>query len=101
VLVGVGLAPAVWAVAAIWALGGPATQLVLVGTNAMVLGAGRANAGGATSVVQAVRFGGSSVAPVLFTPIYHADPLAAFLAAAAAMAVLVPLAVPGGRSRRA
>nr|WP_256446365.1 MFS transporter [Pseudonocardia lacus] len=96
VLAGVGLAPTVWMVAAIWALGGPAGQLVLVGTNAMVLGAGRANAGGATSVVQAVRFGGSSVAPVLFTPIYHVDPLAAFLAPAAALAVLVPLAVPRG-----
>jgi predicted MFS family arabinose efflux permease len=94
VLVGVGLAPTVLAVAAIWALGGPATQLVLVGTNTMVLGAGRSNAGGATSVVQAVRFGGSSVAPVVFTPIYHADPLAAFLVPAAALAVAVPLALP-------
>jgi MFS family permease len=94
VLVGVALAPTVWAVAAIWALGGPATQMVLVGTNAMVLGNGRSNAGGATSVVQAVRFGGSSLAPVVFTPIYHADPLAAFLVPAAALAVVVPLAVP-------
>jgi MFS family permease len=94
VLVGVGLAPSVWAIAAIWALGGPASQLVLVGTNSMVLGGGRSNAGGATSVVQAVRFGGSSVAPVVFTPIYHADPLAAFLVPAAALALVVPLAVP-------
>jgi predicted MFS family arabinose efflux permease len=94
VLVGVGLAPAVWVVAAVWALGGPATQLVLVGVNSMVLGSGRANAGGATSVVQAVRFGGSSLAPVIFTPVYHADPLAAFLAPAAAMALVVPLALP-------
>jgi MFS family permease len=94
VLVGVALASTVWVLAAIWALGGPATQLVLVGTNTMVLGAGRANAGGATSVVQAVRFGGASVAPVVLTPIYHADPLAAFLVPAAALAVVVPLAVP-------
>jgi hypothetical protein len=60
----------------------------------MVFGGGRANAGGATSVVQAVRFGGSSIAPVAFTPIYHADPLAAFLVPAVAIAVVVPLAVP-------
>lgn len=93
VLVGVALAPSVWTLAAIWSLGGPATQLVLVGTNTMVLGAGRSNAGGATSVVQAVRFGGSSVAPVVFTPIYHADPLVAFLVPAVALAVVVPLAV--------
>jgi MFS family permease len=94
VLVGVALAPAVWTVAVIWAFGGLATQLVLVGTNSMVFGGGRANAGGATSVVQAVRFGGSSIAPVAFTPIYHADPLAAFLVPAVAIAVVVPLAVP-------
>jgi hypothetical protein len=48
-------------------------------------------------VVQAVRFAGSSVAPVVFTPIYHADPLAAFLVPAAALAVVVPLAVPKSR----
>jgi MFS family permease len=97
VLVGVALAPTVLALAAIWTLGGPASQMVLVGTNSMVLGSGRANAGGATSVVQAVRFAGSSVAPVVFTPIYHADPLAAFLVPAATLAVVVPLAVPKSR----
>jgi sugar phosphate permease len=94
VVVGAGLAPAVWAVAAIWALGGPAGQLVIVGVNAMTLAPGRANAGGAMSVVQAVRFGGSSLAPVAITPIYHADPLLAFLAPAAVIAVTVPLALP-------
>jgi MFS family permease len=94
VLVGVALAPAVWAVAAIWAVGGLATQLVLVGTNTMIFAGGRSNAGGATSVVQAVRFGGSSIAPVAFTPIYHADPLAAFLVPAVALAVVVPLVAP-------
>ena len=94
VLVGVGLAPSVWLVVGLWAVGGVATQLVLVGTNTLVLGSGRANAGGATSVVQAVRFGGASVAPVVFTPVYQADPLAAFLAPAAAIAVVLPLALP-------
>ena len=94
VVVGVGLAPAVWAVAAIWAVGGVAGQLVLVGINALTLAPGRANASGAMSVVQAVRFGGGSLAPVVITPIYHADPLLAFLAPAAAIAVIVPLALP-------
>lgn len=94
VVVGTGIAPTVAAIAAIWALGGLASQLLLVGINATVLAPGRENAGGAMSVVQAVRFGGGSLAPVAITPIYHADPLLAFLVPAATMTVLVPLALP-------
>jgi predicted MFS family arabinose efflux permease len=94
VVAGVGLAPAVWLVAAIWAFGGPATQLVLVGVNALVLGSAAANPGGSVSVVQAVRFGGGSLAPVAFTPVYHADPVVGFLVPAALLAVVVPLALP-------
>jgi MFS family permease len=101
VVIGVGLAPAVWAVAAVWALGGLASQLVLVGVNAITLAPGRENASGAMSVVQAVRFGGGSLAPVVITPIYHADPLAAFLVPAAVIAVTVPLALPRSSGRRA
>jgi MFS family permease len=100
VVVGVGLAPAVWAVAAIWAVGGLAGQLVLVGINALTLAPGRENASGAMSVVQAVRFGGGSLAPVVITPIYHADPLAAFLVPAAVIAVTVPLALPRPSDRQ-
>jgi MFS family permease len=94
VVAGVGLAPVVWLVAVVWALGGLAGQLVVVGTNSLVLGSRRANTGGATSVVQAVRFGGTAVAPIAFTPIYHADPLTAFLAPAVTIAVVAPLALP-------
>lgn len=74
VVVGVGLAPQVWMVAAVWALGGVATQLVLVGVNATVLRSSAANPGGSMSVVQAVRFGGGALSPVVITPVYHADP---------------------------
>jgi MFS family permease len=94
VVIGVGIAPSVWMVAAIWALGGVATQLVLVGVNAMVLGSSEANPGGSMSVVQAVRFGGVAVGPVAITPIYHADPLAGFLLPAALLAVAVPAVLP-------
>ncbi|MGI5130429.1 MFS transporter [Pseudonocardia sp. CA-107938] len=99
VVLGAGLAPAVWAVAAIWAFGGLASQLVLVGVNALALAPGRENASGAMSVVQAVRFGGSSLAPVAVTPIYHAEPLLAFVVPAAAIAAVVPLALPRGGPR--
>lgn len=94
VVAGVGLAPTVWAVIVIWLLGGPATQLVLVGVNALLLGSAGTNPGGSMSVVQAVRFGGTAVVPVAIPPVYHADPLAAFLIPAALLAVVVPVALP-------
>ena len=71
-----------------------ATQLVLVGVNALVLRSAAGNPGGSMSVVQAVRFGGGALSPVAITPIYHADPLAGFLVPAALLAVAVPLALP-------
>ncbi len=94
VVVGIGLAPAVWMVAAVWTLGGVATQLVQVGVNAIVLSAVAANPGGSMSVVQAVRFGGGALSPLAITPIYHADPLAGFLVPAALLAIAVPVALP-------
>jgi MFS family permease len=94
VVVGSGVAPTVWLVATVWAIGGIATQLLLVGVNALVLGSTEENLGGAMSVVQAVRFGGGAVSPALITPVYHADPLAGFLVPAALVAAVVPLALP-------
>ncbi|HVL85310.1 MAG TPA: MFS transporter [Pseudonocardia sp.] len=94
VLAGAGLAPTVGAVVAAWALGGVATQLVLVGLNALVLGSAGANPSGSISTVQAVRFGGGALAPVAFTPVYAADPVLGFLLPAALLVVVVPLALP-------
>lgn len=98
VMVGLGTVPTVWLVVGLWAVGGVASQLVLVGTNALVLGpvgaAAPTNPGGSVSVVQAVRFGGGALTPVVFTPLYGAHPLTAFLAAAVLLAVVVPLALP-------
>jgi predicted MFS family arabinose efflux permease len=94
VVAAAGIAPTVWLVATVWTIGGIATQLVLVGVNALVLGSAGENRGGATSVVQAVRFGGGAVAPVMFTPAYHADPLAGFLVPAGLVAAVIPLVLP-------
>ena len=99
VVLGVGLAPAAWLVAVVWTVGGVATQLVLVGVNALVLRSATANTGGSMSVVQAVRFGGGALTPAAITPIYHADPLAGFLVPAALLAVAVPFALPRGSAR--
>jgi MFS family permease len=89
----VGVLPALWMVALAWAVGGVATQLVLVGVNTLVLG-GEENRGGAVSVVQALRFGGGALSPVVFTPVYHADPLLGFLLPAVLLAAIVPAALP-------
>ncbi|GAA3234064.1 MFS transporter [Pseudonocardia petroleophila] len=94
VVVAVGFAPVVWAVAAAWAVGGAATQLLLVGVNALVLGSSGGNPGGSMSVVQAVRFGGGALTPLALTPVFAADPLAAFLLPALVLAVVVPIALP-------
>jgi MFS family permease len=96
VVVAVGALPAVWMVAVAWAVGGVATQLVLVGINALVLRSPQ-NRGGAVSVVQAVRFGGGALSPVAIIPIYHADPLAGFLVPAALLAGMVPALLPRDR----
>ncbi|TQM37816.1 MFS transporter [Pseudonocardia cypriaca] len=85
----VGFLPALWMVALAWGAGGVATQLVLVGVNTLVLSA-EENRGGAVSVVQALRFGGGALSPVVFTPVYQADPLAGFLLPAALLAAGVP-----------
>jgi len=93
VLIGVGLAPTVGLVAAAWALGGVATQLVLVGVNVLVLRS-PVNRGGSMSLVQAIRFGGGSLAPVVFTPLYDATMAGAFLLAAVVVGVVIPVALP-------
>jgi MFS family permease len=93
VVVGVGTLPGVWMVALAWAAGGVATQLLLVGVNALVLGSAR-NRGGSVSVVQSLRFGGAAMSPVAFTPLYHADPVAGFLVPAALLAAAVPAVLP-------
>jgi MFS family permease len=99
-VVGVGLAPVLWLVAVLWTVGGVATQLVLVGVNALVLGSSAGNPGGSMSTVQAVRFGGGGLAPVAVTPLYAADPVAGFLLPAALLLVAVPLALPRDRADR-
>ncbi|MBM7460896.1 MFS transporter [Rhodococcus coprophilus] len=81
-------------VAVAWFLAGIASQCVLVGVNAAVLGDPGPNRGGAVSVVQAFRFGGGAFAPLALTPVYSADPTAAFLVPAALLAVVTPLAIP-------
>ncbi|MGF7120744.1 MFS transporter [Rhodococcus sp. TAF43] len=87
----VGLA-AVAAVA--WFFAGIASQFLLVGVNAAVLGSQGGNRGGAVSVVQSLRFSGAALAPLALTPLYAVHPSASFLLPALLLAVLPPLLMP-------
>jgi MFS family permease len=89
----VGVLPWLAAVAVLWALAGVTAQFLLVGLNALILSGDGGNRAGAVSVVQAFRFTGAAFAPVAFTPVYHAQPAAAFLLPAALLVVSAPIAV--------
>ncbi|OQQ30717.1 MFS transporter [Prescottella equi] len=85
------------AVAAIaWFVAGVASQFLLVGVNAAVLGAEGGNRGGAVSVVQSFRFSGAALAPLTLTPMYATHPSASFLVPALLLAILPPLLMPRG-----
>ena len=73
---------------------GVATQLVLVGVNVLVLRSSPVNRAGSMSLVQAIRFGGGSLAPVVFTPLYDVTVAGPFLLAAVTVAVVIPVALP-------
>ncbi|ODT96904.1 MAG: MFS transporter [Pseudonocardia sp. SCN 72-86] len=94
VVAGVGLVPEVWAIGVLWALGGVASQLVLVGVNALVLRTSGANMAGSTSVVQSFRFTFAALAPVVIMPLYHAEAALAFIAPAALLLLVGPPVLP-------
>ncbi|MDH6281221.1 MFS transporter [Prescottella agglutinans] len=77
-----------------WFVAGVASQFVLVGVNAAVLGAEGGNRGGAVSVVQSLRFSGAALAPLALTPLYAVHPNLSFLLPALLLAVLPPLLMP-------
>ncbi|KAA0023717.1 MFS transporter [Antrihabitans cavernicola] len=77
-----------------WALAGVAAQFVLVGVNAAVLGSRSANRSGAVSVVQAFRFTGAAMTPLLLTPVYGTHHVLAFVVPAVLLAVAAPLVMP-------
>ncbi|GAB2648242.1 MFS transporter [Prescottella soli] len=83
------------AVAALaWFVAGVASQFILVGVNAAVLGGEGGNRGGAVSVVQSLRFSGAALAPLALTPLYAVHPNLSFLLPALLLAVLPPLLMP-------
>jgi MFS family permease len=73
--------------AVLWTLAGAGSALIWAGLNVLAVEAVPGNRAGGTSVVGAFKFGGQALAPVLWLPLYHADPRLGF-AGAAVMAAL-------------
>ena len=86
-----GLASSTAALATVWILVGVCSALIWAGLNTLMAGAAPANRGGAISLVGAFKFGGNALAPLIWLPIYAAEPLLAF-AGAGATAALIALA---------
>ncbi|NKQ52575.1 MFS transporter [Amycolatopsis sp. K13G38] len=94
----IGLSGPLPVVVVAWAVGGVCGQLVLVGTNSLVL-RGSGGRGGAISVVTALRFLGMSASPAAFTSLYRHDPALGFLVPAAVLVLTAPVAVLRPRSQ--
>jgi MFS family permease len=94
-----GLAPSAAALAVLWFFTGLGSALIWAGVNTLAVEAVPGNRAGGTSVVSAFKFAGNAAAPVMWLPLYHADPRLGFLAAAV-MAALTGAFVAPLRVRR-
>jgi MFS family permease len=93
-----GIAPSPFALAALWFGAGLGSTLVWAGINTLAVEAVPGNRAGGTSVISAFRFAGNAAAPLMWLPLYHADPrlgfLGAGLLATLTAAFILPLRVP-------
>jgi MFS family permease len=93
-----GFAPSAAALALLWFATGLGSALIWAGINTLAVEAVPGNRAGGTSVVSAFKFAGNAAAPVMWLPLYHADPRYGFLGAAMMAgltgAFVAPLRVP-------
>lgn len=93
-----GLAPSALALGALWFGAGLGSTLVWAGINTLAVEAVPGNRAGGTSVISAFRFAGNAAAPLMWLPLYHADPRLGFagagVLAALTAAFILPLRVP-------
>ena len=80
-VVALGFAPSALALGALWFAIGLGSALMWAGINVLTVEAVPDNRAGGTSVVSAFKFAGNAVAPVMWLPLYHADPRLGFLGA--------------------
>jgi MFS family permease len=82
-----GFAPSAGALGALWFVTGLGSALVWAGINTLAIEAVPGNRAGGTSVVSAFKFAGNAAAPVMWLPLYHADPRVGFIGAGALAAL--------------
>jgi MFS family permease len=100
VLVGaLGLAGDAAQLAVLWTLAGAGSAMAWAGLNVLAVEAVPGNRAGGTSVVGAFKFAGSAVAPLLWLPLYHADPRLGFAGAGLMAGLTGVLVVPLSRRR--
>ena len=93
-VLGLFAAPNVWTLALVYFGVGCASAFVWAGLNTIAVESFPANRAGATSAYSAFKFAGVAVAPLIYVPLFHVDPRAPFLLAAAFSAALAALVVP-------
>ena len=93
-----GVAPSAVSLGALWFATGLGSTLVWAGINTLAVEAVPGNRAGGTSVISAFRFAGNAAAPLMWLPLYHADPALGFVGAGVCAAVtalfILPLRVP-------
>jgi MFS family permease len=94
-----GLAGGPGELAALWTLAGAGSAMAWAGLNVLTVEAVPGNRAGGTSVIGAFKFAGSAVAPVLWLPLYHADPRLGFVGAGVMAGLTGALVLPLRRRR--
>jgi MFS family permease len=88
------------AIAVLWACAGAFASLFNISLQNLTLDAAPKNLAGGTSLVSALRFAGSAIAPAVWLPIFAMAPALAFTAAGAVTACASVAILAGGRVRR-
>jgi MFS family permease len=83
-----GLAPGAVLLAVLWLVVGVASAHIWAGLNVLTVGSAPANRGGAVSMIGALKFAGSALAPLAWLPLYDSRPELAFAGAGITCALL-------------
>lgn len=93
-VLGMAVAPTVWSLALVWMLVGVTGTFVWAGLNTITVESFPENRAAVTSAYSAFKFAGVAVAPLVYVPLFNADPRAPFLLAAGLTVLLGLLVLP-------